>query len=192
VPYYTFVDNAVPTSSELNSNLRDQVTTQCTLATRPGNPAEGQYIFQTDNDRRYVWTGSAWRLVGGTGLVAFTPSWTNLTVGNATESWSYAYTEGGMIVTGKLTFGTTTTVTGTVQMTVPNSVVASVYGAGSLHMLDAGSRHWVGTVYVDSGSSTINFVHTETGNAGLVNATSPHTWASTDTIGFTLLVPFNG
>lgn len=187
--YYTFADNAVPTSSQWNTNLRDQVITQCTSATRPGSPVEGQYIYQTDNDRLYMYTGAAWRLVGGNGPISFTPTWTNLTIGNGTQAWSYIYQNGGIYITGKTVFGTTTSIGGTVQMTVPNSHAAATYGAGSLHILDSGTRHYAGTVYVDSASGTINLVHTETGNVGLTNATNPITFTTSDTIGFGILVP---
>jgi hypothetical protein len=63
VPLYTFVDNAVPTSSEWNSNVRDQVVTQCTSATRPASPVEGQCIFETDTGRLLYYSGAAWVII---------------------------------------------------------------------------------------------------------------------------------
>lgn len=40
-------------------------TITCTSSTRPGSPAAGQEIFETDTARRYVWNGTAWEYLSG-------------------------------------------------------------------------------------------------------------------------------
>lgn len=41
--------------------------TQCTSTTRPGSPAEGDIIYETDTDLFFGWNGSAWTSIGGGG-----------------------------------------------------------------------------------------------------------------------------
>jgi hypothetical protein len=36
----------------------------CTSGTRPGAPAEGQAIYETDTNRTYIWDGTAWKPFG--------------------------------------------------------------------------------------------------------------------------------
>jgi hypothetical protein len=60
MPLYTFVDNAVPSSSIWNANHRDQVITQCLSTGRPAAPVTGQHIIQTDNGLFLRWNGTAW------------------------------------------------------------------------------------------------------------------------------------
>jgi len=60
---------------------------------------------------------------------AFTPSWTNLTPGNATETWYYTQVNDLVHVFGDTLFGSTTSVTGNVSLTLP---VGSISVGGSL------------------------------------------------------------
>jgi hypothetical protein len=46
----------------------------CTSSTRPGSPTEGRFIYETDTDLLYVWTGTAWlQMASGTGWTSYTP-----------------------------------------------------------------------------------------------------------------------
>lgn len=47
--------------------------TQCTNATRPGSPLEGDIIYETDTDLFYGWNGSEWTSIGG-GSIAYSAS----------------------------------------------------------------------------------------------------------------------
>ena len=85
------------TATQLN-RMEDQLVIQCTSGTRPTG-VEGQRIYQTDNDRELVYTGAAWEAVFSK-WASFTPSWSGITAGNATQSAEYAYTTKGLIVRG--------------------------------------------------------------------------------------------
>ena len=150
MPFMVFSDASVLTAAQVNDYLMEQVITTCTSGTRPSSPNEGQFIYETDTNRYYVYN-SSWRTVGSAGATAFTPTWSGLTLGNGTQSWQYSYVPNGLLVTGKLTFGTTTSISGSVSMTVPNSHSAGADCSGSAHYLDSGTRHWVGSAVVDSG-----------------------------------------
>lgn len=52
-------DGSVYTSSFHDTYVRQQVVTQCTSATRPTG-VEGRMIYETDTDRCWVYSGSAW------------------------------------------------------------------------------------------------------------------------------------
>lgn len=56
--------------------------TQCTNATRPASPAEGDIIYETDTDLFFGWNGSEWSSIGG-GAIAYSasPPTTNLNDG---------------------------------------------------------------------------------------------------------------
>ena len=64
----------------------------CTSTTRPSSPYDGQVIYETDTDATKVWNGSSWVdlfTVPSATWTAFTPTWTNLTVGNGTVNAAY-------------------------------------------------------------------------------------------------------
>ncbi len=50
---------------------------------------------------------------------AYTPTWTELTVGNATQDFKYAEVNGIVVVSGRLVWGSTTAITGNVRVSVP-------------------------------------------------------------------------
>jgi hypothetical protein len=190
MPDNNLADASVLTSAFYNTNIREQVIVTCTAATRPSH-VEGRRIFETDSNKEYISDGSTWRLAGGSGWTSFTPSWSNLTVGNATQSGEYRYADGGMWVKVQLTFGSTTSMTGNVTMTVPNSETAraGAIGAGTAIYQDTGTRVFIGAARIPGSATTISFFHTESGNTGQVNATNPMTWVTTDILEFLLFVP---
>jgi len=68
-----------------------------------------------------VYDGSAW-VIQWSEWAAYTPAWTALTVGNGTyANCKYRYLAGSIEVHGKLTFGSTTSISGVVFQTVPDS-----------------------------------------------------------------------
>jgi hypothetical protein len=115
----------------------------------------------------------------------YTPTWTNLTVGNATQSFRYSKFNKIGFVQGELTFGTTTSITAAnvrVSLpsgwTMPNNPLASFS-----YFLDNGVADFFGwTVRWDDTNLFINV-----GNAagtylqgGGLSATAPFTWGNTD------------
>lgn len=62
MPNFTAVSGSVFPSADYNSNVRDQVITQCTSSTRPAG-VEGHYIYEQDTDLLWVYTGTAWQVV---------------------------------------------------------------------------------------------------------------------------------
>jgi len=153
---------------------------------------EGMVAYLEDTDTVTVYDGSAWNTIGGGSATAFTPSWTNLTPGNATESWYYVQIGDFVHVYGDTTFGSTTSVGGPVVMAVP---VGSISGGGAvtgtplgrfrltdtdagpaLIMATAQSQATVIGIYPELASGT----YVVRGSS--VSTTYPFTWATSDRI----------
>ena len=130
----TWADGDVPSASDFNGYFRDQVVTICTSGTRPTTSQNGRLIFETDTNRYYRWSTalSAWVHILG-GSVTWSNPTTGVTIGNGT--WAGSYTRSGdlVIVSGKLTWGSTTSISGTIGLTLPISVIGAftaVWAAG--------------------------------------------------------------
>lgn len=127
----------------------------------------------------------------------FVPSWTNLSVGNGTIRAKYYQIGKIVVVDVFLLFGTTTSITGTVRMTLPVEMPASIasynwHRVGMCQLVDEGSAVYGGTLNSQLSSTEIQF-YVESANGtyvspgAAVNATTPHTWANTDKISFNIV-----
>ena len=58
--FHTFVTGEVLTAANMNNYVEQQVIAQVTSATRPASPVAGQTIYQTDNNLKLVYDGTAW------------------------------------------------------------------------------------------------------------------------------------
>jgi len=123
--------------------------------------------------------------------VAFTPSWINLTPGDATETWYYVQVNDFVHVYGDTTFGSTTSIGGSVSMTVPVGTISS--GAalagtpnGRARCTDSNAGPLFVMTAVQVSSATLVTFCPETIGAtfvqrgGVVTATYPFTWATGD------------
>ena len=134
-------------------------------------------------------TGMKWAAAsaGGT-YTAYTPTFTNFTIGNGTINYA-RYTQIGKFVQayGKVTLGSTSSMGTNPNMTLPVTANANTTGGwvlGSLTIGDTGTATYEG--YVKASSTTVaqmvvgNVSGTYTTNTA-IQATLPMTWASTDT-----------
>jgi len=128
--------------------------------------------------------------IGGTVVgeaVAFTPSWTNLTPGNAVESWHYVRVNDLLYFAGETVLGSTSSVTGLISMDFPVGTQISEGGilSGTVLYVDASPlKNIMGNM--DQNASDIRFfVYTVSGsqisNAG-TSSSSPFTWTTSDQI----------
>jgi hypothetical protein len=133
-------------------------------------------------------TGLKWATAstGGT-FTSFTPTWNGITVGNGTSTG--AYTTVGDFVYGyaSLTFGSTTSVTGNVNLSFPVSFSAPDEQNMTLaRYRDTGVGDYSGFgVSVSSTSSIYLTVGLSNGTylqESNVNSTTPFTWGNTDKI----------
>lgn len=111
----------------------------------------------------------------------WTPTWTNVTVSNGTVVAQYTRIGAALVVSLKLTLGSTSAVSGTVA--VAGLPVNPVYPAsGKLTMLDnSASTRYLGGVEVAASSGSVSIINSPSGG---INTTTPFTWAVNDTFAF--------
>ena len=122
---------------------------------------------------------------------AYTPTWTNLAVGNGTVVSSYCRVNNLIHYTGGFSFGTTTVVSSTIAVSLPvtQRVLNASYNMcqGWLEFVDVSA----GTLHMGSADyrGNANAVSLEVGNVGgtyafnvAVNVSVPFTWATNDKI----------
>jgi hypothetical protein len=161
----------------------------CTSTTRPASPYDGQMIYETDTDRVLIWNNSAW--VQSTGeTVAYTPTWTNLTVGNGSNVGTYQLINKFVHVEGKLIFGSTTSITGSAAIsTLPINSAMAFHVAGSIVYSDSGVATYFGQpiiVGTDAFYCYISNFSTTYGSEVPVTSTVPFTWGTNDAITWSL------
>jgi hypothetical protein len=184
VGYYTFVDNAVPTSSQWNSNFRDQVITQCTSATRPASPVEGQCIFETDTDRLLYYSGAAWVIITEP-RQTWTPTITqgSAVAGTVNRGW-YRRSNGLFEARLKWTSTAAGTASNPITVTTPLTMLDAADAGGSWNFTDTGTTAYAGSVHPNS--TTAVFLHDGAVNAAQFGQGPAVTIASTDVLYVTL------
>ena len=127
-------------------------------------------------------TGLKW----GGGWTTWSPSYTNIVVGNGTATSRYAQIGKTVFVEYKLVFGSTTTISAPARVSTPITAKMngdSFYG----NYLDSGTAAYQGWISLPNGDLFELAVPTATGTyvgATSVNTTIPFTWTTNDTIWF--------
>jgi hypothetical protein len=128
--------------------------------------------------------GGAW--------TSFTPTWTNLTVGNGTQSSAFMSAGKLYMVRVQLTLGSTSSVTGGPEFTLPNSVsLASAYDTnmpiGNAIFVDAtGGNPWGIVLRSTTTAARCRFASLNAsvtyGQSGGMDGSNPFTWTTNDKI----------
>jgi parallel beta-helix repeat protein len=122
------------------------------------------------------------------GLVAFTPSFVNLTLGNGTVTAYYQRTNSQITVCYFLTVGSTTTFSSSpFGITLPVAANASIGSQGSALGSHSGGATQVGGTSLVNAGATYGYIAPGATGGAFWNATVPWTWAATDTISFSLI-----
>jgi hypothetical protein len=117
--------------------------------------------------------------------VSFTPSWTNVTVGNGTQNAFYVEVNELLHVVLDLTLGSTSAVTGNITLDNPTgAVMQDIRGpVGQVWMVDVTGTNVAGHIR-PTGTSQLRLYAWETSGSYIsessVNATTPFTWATGD------------
>lgn len=121
---------------------------------------------------------------------AFTPSWTNLTVGNATQNFRFTQYNKMVHYYGQLTFGSTTSITGVVSCSLPVIPLSSTisFHAG-IGYEDTGNQLLPGYGFFQSNALFLCVANVAGTYPSLVylSATVPYTWVSTDRININIV-----
>lgn len=165
------------------------VITPGLAADLPSGNTDVQAYFATDTNVLYLWNGSSW--VSDV-WVSYTPIWTcatgsNPVLGDGVMTGKYCVQGRTVHVSITLTMGSTTTYgSGIWQFSLPFTSANStnmrwffpVYGK------DTGTAFHTGVGFIVANSAVTTWIQTEN-SSGNWSAANPHTWASTDELGFT-------
>jgi hypothetical protein len=119
------------------------------------------------------WASGAW--------ITWTPSVSNVTIGNGSITARYQQTSNVINFSVKIVFGSTTTISGSPNFTMP--VAANSVAVFPVYILDTGVAAYLGSAYLPIGSSMFLDLIDTTSNRALLTAfssTSPFTWGTGD------------
>lgn len=138
----------------------------------------------------YDSTAARWRLTSheqGT-WIAFTPGFTNLTVGNGSVVGRFLLKGSLLIVEAGFNFGSTSSIAGAITMTLPAtySQTTSSTNKGVAHALDSGTNFFGGVVLVGAATTVQPLI--DNGSALVtITSTTPFTWATGDNMFMTVI-----
>ena len=195
---WTTAASGQPITADLwNADVRNQVIARVTSSTRPSGASAGQYIYETDTYRTYLYDGSAWILVGGhAAWVTYTPTLTastsNPTLGTGSSVSGRYWRDGKFCqVQATVSFGTSGVAAGSgiYRISLPFTASASNQTAvGTWTGYDSSAAGGVGgwcniaasTAYVTVVYNSDTFFTSSVTNA------LPWTWAASDSISLSL------
>ena len=129
------------------------------------------------------WDNDAW--------TSYTPTWTNLTVGNGTNNFAYKQIGKTVFIRGDFTFGSTSSISGGISFTFPVTSIAysSDHSFGISELGDSGTADYFGAIYYAATSKGVIRVINSAGTYSTWNgmsSTVPFTWTTNDYIRFHL------
>jgi len=129
-----FTDGSILTAAQVNTYLQDQVIMRfANAATRDaafggvGEPllAEGMFCYLDDTNQLMVYSGSAWLFAASPQTTesgayqTYTPTFNGFTLGNGTITAKYTQINKHVHVVGLVDLGTTSSMTGALDITLP-------------------------------------------------------------------------
>ena len=194
--YKQFTNGDVLNASEINDNLMNQSVMvffddSSRTAAIP-SPIVGMVTYLQFDNTYYSWTGSAWvATIRPGGWVAFTPTWSALTVGNGVYLRSH-FARMGKTVTVAIVFqlGSTSAVTGNITLTLPTTLARADQestGLAQLLLADISAQSFLGVPVPRETNSRDWLIRAASGSpviSGATSATAPFTWATGDKIIF--------
>lgn len=132
---------------------------------------------------------------------SYTPTWTNLTVGNAIQTFKWRRVGDSMEISGHFEWGSTTSGSGTFEFSLPNGYSVdntkarspyAHFGTAWLYDAGVGGREIYRVVQDATNSRFYVAGQTNAGTSGDVGTTFPFTWATGDELDVLLTVPISG
>jgi hypothetical protein len=111
----------------------------------------------------------------------YTPTWTNLTMGDGAEAAKYMRVGKTVWVTVSIAFGSTTSISGSVFVSLPSDMANPLDSTSPFHllMIDNDTNSAYGGQTYKSAAGTVRLLAAGSPLAG-VSATAPFTWANGD------------
>lgn len=129
--------------------------------------------------------GSAIDTSLGGAWTSYTPTWTNLTVGNGVNSFFYKQINKTVFIRGRFDFGSTSSISGAVNLTLPVAKTGSNAISLTAMLGDASGNAHVGrALFVSNTEIRIFAINASATYAYLsdLSSTIPFTWTTTDYI----------
>jgi hypothetical protein len=189
--FKTFNANDILSASDTNTYLMQQtVMNFATTAARGSafpSPYEGLTTYIANTNSLEIYNGAAWVAVGNStyGWISYTPTLTNITLGNGSVDFAYSQIGARVNVRGRLTFGSTTSISGAATFSLPTSATGFCYGAS---ILRANNTDYEG-VAVSTSSTVVLSAFNSAGTysaRSTTSATIPNTWTVGDLISFSI------
>lgn len=190
--YKVFVAGDKVTAAEVNTYLMQQAVMvfgssgSRTSAIGTANFTDGMVSYITATDSLEIYDGSNWQVLGTTAAwTSYTPTLTNLTLGNGTLSFAYQ-TQGKTVnVRGRFTLGSTSAVSGSATFSLPTTPTGFAYG---MAFIVAGGANYIGQSTVSSTNVVVTAVNAAGTYATRVSTSStiPGTFTTGDQINFSL------
>lgn len=194
----TFTVSQVLTADQMNQSARTGVPVFASTGTRDAafdgagekTLAEGQICYiEAAPKRLQIYNGTAW-LDYDAEYTSFTPTWTNYTRGNGTTVAKYQRIGKTIIGWVTETLGTTSSIGGSIQLTLPVTMASTGSCWVNVSWRDTGTNHFAGGTTNVSTTNVECWVVSTGGTYGSIaftSATVPFTWGNTDQI----IVNFN-
>lgn len=189
--------SATLTAADVNDYLMEQVIATGVSSSRPTG-MEGRFIAETDTDKLMSHDGTDWRTAGGFGWKSFTPSWTNFSIGNGTQSGEYRYVQGGMWVEVNVELGSTSSVSGSIILTLPASEAMRTAAQGlrqprgDVTFTDTGTAIYQGAARYNNSTSVVLVALNASGtylSHTNTSSTVPFTWTTGDLFSASFFAP---
>jgi hypothetical protein len=156
------------------------------------SPVEGMYTHINDTDSLQYYNGSSWVPLLSFDWSAYTPTFTNMTIGNATVNFRYSQIGKNVTVQGDVTFGSTTSISGMPVISLPvtaSSQLAPSTQLGGAYAEDAGLTGFA-LMFRLNNTTSMNVLAFGAGGTWLttapVSSTIPFTWGTGDLFRFTI------
>lgn len=150
-----------------------------------GQLREGMFCYISGTNTTYWYDGSAW-IPWDSPWTSVTPTFNNLTVADATVTGRYRYLAGDMLYRGRLTFGSSTSISAGVEVVIPNSeTAAAVNSLGASYARDDNLAIDYSGISLCQGGVTVFALYAENDN---ITATAPFTWATDDVMAWQILI----
>lgn len=192
MPFKVFTAGTKLTAADVNDYLAEQsIATFSSAGARNSAitaPVEGQVAYISSSDSFTYHDGSGWQnMLFANAWIAYTPTLTNITLGSGGTSAFYYQVVGKTInVRGRITLGTSGTLTGAATFTLPvNAVLDQQFWNCDGEMTDASASAFypafirvftTGAQITAMNASGTYVSHT------LTSATVPFTWTVSDVI----------
>lgn len=156
--------------------------------------AAGDIWVDETNDNAYILLDAAagaavWHQINSPTEKDWSPAWTNLTVGNGAVTAKYIQTGKIIVAVLVLTFGSTTSISGSVSFTLPATPINdNISPLGTCILRDTGTAQYLASPYYNGANGEIRVNKSDGAYVNQVPLSSsvPHTWTTSDEIHISL------